>query len=130
MEATLNGPFGRLTLGASNLTIGRTPDNQLVVNDTRTSSHHAELRPEGQRYSIVDLKSTNGTFVNDQRLEPYQPRPLNTGDVIRIGDTRFTYEVSGAYNIAPTVYAEPTPGNDGGYDPTVVAQPPSTDYGP
>jgi predicted component of type VI protein secretion system len=129
MEATLNGPSGRTTLGPSNLTIGRTPDNQMVVNDARASSHHAEIRPNGQGYSIVDLGSTNGTFVNEQRLDRNLPRPLTSGDVIRVGDTRFTYEVSGAYDVAPTIYAQPYPGTDPTYQPTVAAAPPSTAYG-
>jgi FHA domain len=133
MEAALNGPNGRTALGPATLTIGRTPDNQLVVNDPKTSSHHAEIRPDGQGYSITDLGSTNGTFVNGQRLTPHVPRQLNTGDAIRIGDTQYNYEGgsgSSGSQYASTVYAGP--GQSGGYDPTVAASPPppqSTAYG-
>jgi predicted component of type VI protein secretion system len=129
VEATLNGPFGRVTLGPGNLTIGRIADNQLVVSDAKASSHHAEIRPNGQGYSIVDVGSTNGTFVNEQRIERNLPRPLTSGDTIRIGDTRFTYEVSGAYEVAPTVYAQSPASNDPPYQPTIAAVPP-TAYGP
>jgi len=129
VEATLNGPFGRVTLGPGNLTIGRIADNQLVVSDAKASSHHAEIRPNGQGYSIVDVGSTNGTFVNEQRIERNLPRPLTSGDAIRIGDTRFTYEVSGAYDVAPTAYAQSPASNDPPYQPTVAAVPP-TAYGP
>jgi predicted component of type VI protein secretion system len=129
VEAILNGPFGRVTLGQSNLTIGRTAANQLVVSDAKASSHHADILPNGQGYSIVDVGSTNGTFVNEQRLERNLPRPLTSGDAIRIGDTRFTYEVSGAYDVAPTLYAQPSASNDPPYQPTVAAAPP-TAYGP
>src|SRR5205085_1337115 len=111
MEGILNGPFGRTILGPVPLTIGRTPDNRLVVNDQSASQHHAEIRPEGQGYSIVDLGSSNGTFVQEQRLDPYIPRMLYPGDMVRIGDTRFTYEGAGmAYN-QPTVFAGASPGN-------------------
>ncbi len=129
MEATLNGPFGRVTLGPGNLTIGRTANNQLVVSDAKASSHHAEIRPNGQGYSIVDVGSTNGTFVNEQRIERNLPRQLTSGDAIRIGDTRFTYEVSGAYDVAPTLYAQSPASNEPPYQPTVAAAPP-TAYGP
>jgi FHA domain len=87
-------------------TIGRSPDNQMVVNDPRVSSHHAQIRPEGQGYDIIDVGSSNGTFVNEQRLVPNVPRLLYTGDQIRIGDTKFFYE-AGAMSqpsIESTVY--------------------------
>jgi pSer/pThr/pTyr-binding forkhead associated (FHA) protein len=44
MEAVLQGPFGRTVLGLNVITIGRASDNQLVVKDQTTSSHHAEIR--------------------------------------------------------------------------------------
>jgi len=105
MEASLNGPLGRTTLGTGTLTIGRSPDNTLVITDLESSAHHAVVAPGygGNSYQITDLNSTNGTFVNEQRLSPNTPQPLNTGDVIRIGSLRFTYEASSGY--APTVAA-------------------------
>ncbi len=115
MEAVLRGPSGRTVLGPAVLTIGRAADNRLVVNDTKASSHHAEMRPSGQGYSITDLGSTNGTFVNDQPLERNVSRPLNNGDRIRVGDTVFTYEITGATEIA---YG--TPGSFAEYPPTIA----------
>src|SRR6266852_1311533 len=76
MKAVLNGPFGQVELGLAPLTIGRTPGNQLVLAEPKVSSHHAEIRPQGQDYVIIDLGSTNGTFVNDQRLTSNVPSPL------------------------------------------------------
>lgn len=142
MDAVLNGPNGRIPLGPTTLTMGRTPDNQLVVNDAKASSHHAEIRTDGQSYNITDLGSTNGTFVNGQRLERGVPRQLSSGDVIRIGDTPYTYEanVSGASQYASTIYAGPGQAQGQGpaqgasnYDPTIAASnpqgSPSTAYG-
>ncbi|HEX7737641.1 MAG TPA: FHA domain-containing protein [Ktedonobacteraceae bacterium] len=105
MEAALNGPFGRTSLGAGALKIGRAPDNTLVINDPQSSSHHAEVAPGygNNGYQVTDLNSTNGTFINEQRLAPNTPRPLNNGDVMRIGALTFTYEASGGY--APTIAA-------------------------
>jgi hypothetical protein len=116
MEAVLQGPSGLTVLGVAVLTIGRTADNQLVVNDPKASSHHAEVRPSEQGYSIIDLGSTNGTFVNNQRLDRNVPRPLANGDRIRIGDTVFNYT---ATDVAPGSYSPP--GGYSEYSPTVVA---------
>jgi len=92
MEAVLQSSLGRTVLGPGVLTIGRALDNQLVVNNPTASSHHAEIRPGVQGYSLTDLGSTNGTFVNEQKLDPHIPRLLRGGDRIRIGDTIFTCE--------------------------------------
>jgi len=129
MDASLNGPFGRITLSPDTLTIGRIPDNKLVLNDSKASSRHAEIRPTNNGYTITDMGSTNGTFVNEQQLRPNEPRQLNTGDTIRIGDTRIHYESSDAAQIGPTVYAEQ--GATPAYDPTVAVPPPAanTAYG-
>ncbi len=122
MEAVLRGPFGQTTLGSNVITIGRTPDNQVVVNDPQASSRHAEIRPAGQDNVITDVGSANGTYINGQRLDWNVPRLLRNGDTIRIGDTTFTYEVRGTpqYNQAQ--------GSSPGYEPTIAASP-STSYG-
>lgn len=132
MEAALNGPSGRTTLGPGPVSIGRTSDNQVVVNDPKASSRHAEIRPEGQGYTISDLGSTNGTFVNEQQLDRNVPRLLSTNDRIRIGDTILTYEVQGAPQAAATAYGGPGQGGYGAsyqaYQPTVAAAPPDYNY--
>ena len=117
MEAALNSPYGRTILGPAGMTIGRSPDNQLVVNDPQASSHHAQIYPDGQGYLLVDLGSTNGTFVNEQRLISHSPRMLNAGDVLRIGNTSFSYEAIGAPQDGQTA-----PGQYGGpaYEQTVI----------
>lgn len=117
MEAALNSPYGRAILGPASMTIGRSPDNQLVVNDPQASSHHAQIYPGGQGYLLVDLGSTNGTFVNEQRLISHSPRILNAGDVIRVGDTIFSYEAIGVLQDGQTV-----PGQYGGpaYEQTII----------
>src|SRR6516164_3793859 len=92
MEAGLLGLFGRIVLGSGILTIGRAPDNRLVVNPPTASSHHAEIRSGVSGYSLTDLGSTNGTYVNEQPLAPHFPRLLQGGDRIRIGDMVLLYE--------------------------------------
>jgi hypothetical protein len=126
MDAALNGPFGRTALGPAVLTIGRAGTNALVVNDVKASSRHAEISPTGSSYSITDVGSTNGTFVNEQRLDRNVPRMLTAGDKVRIGDTVFTYEGPTAFQQDATVYAGEA--NNPGYQPTVAAPPPYTNY--
>ena len=74
------------------LTIGRGPDNGLVIRDGRASRHHARI--DGRRGSLVltDLGSTNGSFVNDRRVESVA---LGAGDRVRIGTTAFVVEAVG-----------------------------------
>src|SRR5919109_5177568 len=50
------------------ITIGRGPDNTIVVNDPSISTHHAQLLVEGVTYRLKDLDSTNGTHVNGRRV--------------------------------------------------------------
>ena len=111
MNATLNGPTGRISLSPAPMRVGRVPDNQLVVNDTQVSSHHAQIYPDGQGYSIVDLGSTNGTFVNEQRLTPNMPYHLNANDRIRVGNTFYSYEMS--YSSPDMQNVSPIPGSPG-----------------
>jgi serine/threonine protein kinase len=73
----------RLRRGAT--TVGRDPDNVLVANDAQVSRHHAEIQFDGTSWNLLDLQSTNGTFVNEQRIWPGQPRRLQPGDVVRFG---------------------------------------------
>lgn len=103
MKAVLRGPQGQTTLGAEPITIGRAMDNRLVVNSLEVSSRHAEVRLQGRGYIITDLGSTNGTFVNERKLEPRIPYVLNLGDTIRLGDRRFTYEASSSLPIEPAI---------------------------
>ena len=136
MNATLKGPYGQTSLESSPYpyTIGRAPDNQLVVSDAKTSSHHAQIRPNGQSYEIIDLASSNGTFVNEQQLAPNLPRLLAANDQIRIGDTTFVFE-AGVAPAQPVVEATVYGGGSQGsspanpaypvYSPTVAAQPPA-----
>jgi len=125
MEAVLNGAKGPINLSSSVLTIGRVPGSDILMEDLQSSGRHAEIRPEGQGYSIIDLGSRNGTYVNEQKLSPNIPRLLYSGDKIRIGTTSFTYQVSGIAPIAPTVYVDqPLPGTEEAFPKTVAVPQP------
>jgi len=69
----------------SELSLGREPGNTLVLDDSYLSRRHCMLIPRGDRVSIVDLKSYNGTYVNGQKI--HEECYLGPGDVVRIGRT-------------------------------------------
>jgi pSer/pThr/pTyr-binding forkhead associated (FHA) protein len=71
-------------------TIGRSADAEIRVSDRYASQMHARLYTRKGVQFVEDLKSTNGTLLNDDPLEG--EAELRPGDVIRIGDTEFVYE--------------------------------------
>ena len=74
-------------------TIGRRPDNTIIIDDGAVSGHHACVFRDGDDLVVEDLESTNGTFVNDKRVTR---QPLRRGDVIAIGKhTLLVERVSG-----------------------------------
>ncbi|MEA4825556.1 MAG: FHA domain-containing protein [Clostridium sp.] len=69
------------------LTIGRKEDNQLVLHDQYVSGKHAVIFIKNNEYIIEDLKSTNGTIVNNEKLD--KATYLNIDDEIEIGEYIF-----------------------------------------
>ncbi len=75
----------RITLSEFPFTIGRARDCNLVLDENGVSRLHARLDFTHEQVTITDLGSTNGTYVNRQRIEPHKPRLLRSGDVINLG---------------------------------------------
>ena len=71
------------------VTIGRGPDNTIVIGDSSVSSHHAQLQRVSKNYQLKDLGSTNGTLVNDI---PVTETTLRSDDRIRFGAVDARYE--------------------------------------
>jgi DNA-binding SARP family transcriptional activator len=86
---TANGLAHPLLAAATR--IGRLPDNEIVLDDTNVSRHHAVIIDTGTSYVITDLHSANGVDVRDQRVRG--TATLGHGDRVRICHHEFTFEI-------------------------------------
>lgn len=102
----------RLELGGA-VAIGR-QDGDLVLEDPEVSRRHAVLRREGESIVVEDLDSTNGTFVNGERIR--SPIPIGPGDLVRVGRT--TLEIEPDRRADDTIVSAPLRTDD-----TIVARP-------
>lgn len=81
----------RVPLGEETISVGRLPESTIVLADPNVSRQHAEIRPRGTTYVVIDLGSTNGTRVNGIRVDQHE---LADGDEIVFGNTRMRFEAS------------------------------------
>jgi predicted component of type VI protein secretion system len=79
-------------VGVHPVSIGRLPDNLLVIDNPAVSGRHARVYKEGNHYVLEDLKSTNGTFVNDK---PVARHTLLEGDIIVVGKHNLVFTLKG-----------------------------------
>ncbi len=88
-------PDGKLlsNLDKAAITIGKKKEEaDVVLEDSSISRIHARIIKEGEYYYLEDLNSTNGTFKNGLRLQPYEKRRLEEGDDIRCGKVLFVFK--------------------------------------
>lgn len=78
-----------IPLRQGGLSIGRAPNNHVVLNDSRVSARHARILARADAYYLEDLQSTNGTFVDGERVSR---RALQHGDVIRFDRYQFVFQ--------------------------------------
>lgn len=91
------GPFMgmRHTLSDKPLIVGRGEDCDIRVLDTSVSRRHVRIEKIGDDYYVLDMQSTNGTYVNDKQSLPGDPIPMRDGDYLRVGNCIFRYLASG-----------------------------------
>ena len=82
----------------ADLSIGRSVSNDIKIDNLAVSGKHARIRKVMNTYLIEDLKSTNGTFVNDKQVERYE---LIDGDRVTIGKHSLLLRISNSAAAAP-----------------------------
>lgn len=111
------GPF---FITQTRTAVGRAADNDWVLNDREVSKYHAEIVAHDSGYSVVDLKSSNGTFVNGKKIAVQR---LEERDAVEFGSCRFLFalgQVSGV-SVRPDLPVEQT---------KVIATKPVGDFSP
>jgi hypothetical protein len=81
----------RMVVGPAGATLGRSRKCDIVVDDPNVSREHAEVRPRGGSWVLVDLGSTNGSSINGRRIDGTEV--LKPGDEIELGTSTMTFEL-------------------------------------
>jgi type II secretory pathway predicted ATPase ExeA len=110
LYVTYNGEtIDEVTFDGERLLVGRSDHNELRINSRFISRHHALFVRHGNSTFLMDLNSTNGTFVNSRRISNLM---LKNEDIVLVGNHRIKF-------VDPTA-TERTPLDDAGFDETIV----------
>ena len=90
VHLTEGGANSSFELGQSSINVGRGSENNIVLSGAKISRQHALLNWVDESWEVVDLSSSNGTFVNGHRVTRQQIMP---GDTIQIGDSQLRYDL-------------------------------------
>jgi pSer/pThr/pTyr-binding forkhead associated (FHA) protein len=82
------GSGSRFLLDADVVTAGRHPDSEIFLDDVTVSRRHAEFHRSGETFTVSDVGSLNGTYVNRDRIDRVQ---LTDGDEVQIGKYRLVF---------------------------------------
>lgn len=85
IEKTKDNAFQR------RITIGRTANNDIVLDDSSVSRFHAWIELQNEEWVLVDAGSRNGSTVSGKKIVAKAPAPLSNGLVLRIGALQLTY---------------------------------------
>ncbi|MCW8132497.1 MAG: FHA domain-containing protein [Planctomycetota bacterium] len=98
------------------VTVGRDPtSNSLPINHPSISRKHGRIFQEGTAWNVEDLGSSNGTFLNEVRIQKVR---LKDGDVVRFGDVPFKFQMA-----RPEPVAAASGGGGEGFEPTIMISP-------
>jgi pilus assembly protein CpaF len=100
------GSERRLTFTEPEVTIGRVPGNDVVLPKGNVSKRHSRIVLKDNRFIVVDLKSTNGTYVNGRKIT--SPLVVKEGDKIYVGDFVLTLEGDPAASGVPSSMKQPS----------------------
>jgi len=125
LRVQVGSAIGRTyTMSGDTLRIGRSPDNDLVLDDVQVSRYHARLLRQDDVLIVEDAGSTNGTLVNGRRIS--QPHVLQPTETIAIGGTVFSVEGM----VAPTTIGIAPVGKERARRPPAAPPPASLDQPP
>ena len=94
LTGNINGREARFDIDKSPFTIGKMAGKaDAVIADRRVSRIHAAIRKNGGKYFLSDLNSTNGTCLNDRRLEQDEAAALEDGDIIKIANVMLQFRL-------------------------------------
>ena len=98
-------------------TIGRVDDNTFHIQDASVSSHHCEVHLRGPDILIRDLNSTNGTFINNDKISEAVLKP---GQTLRLGQVELKLDIGGGIGAAPAAGSATAPAKPRQVDATMV----------
>ncbi|MDQ6606413.1 MAG: FHA domain-containing protein [Actinomycetota bacterium] len=81
----------RMVVGPTGVTLGRSRQCDVVLDDANVSREHAEIRPRGGAWVLTDLGSTNGSSLNGRRID--RPEVIKPGDELEFGTSVITFEL-------------------------------------
>jgi len=84
-------------LDKNDITIGRTANNDIAIDNLAISGHHATVYSTASGPELVDMNSTNGTFVNDKKIDRHH---LQDGDIITVGKHQILFFTESPYSVA------------------------------
>lgn len=107
-------------VGANKLIIGRRPEADIRIPVGEVSRDHCEIKVQGDKVLVRDLDSSNGTYVNDERVSEATLKP---GDHMRIGPVEFTVQIDGVPAQVKPGAAKPAKKTASTNGPTKVIKP-------
>ena len=96
-------PESRFVVSPSGVTIGRSPPADIIVQGSAVSRSHCLVELSGDMLRVTDLNSTNGTFIDDKRID--QSAMLPVGSILRVGNVRFEHETGQRSQLGPNEQA-------------------------
>jgi len=113
--ATESGEWEENELTRPTTSVGRQSGNDIVINSSAVSRYHAQFDVYGGQVFLVDLGTVNGTYINDQQVEPNSRSLLKDGDVVILGDVRLIFNATaksrptgtGLLALNPQVHEDP-----------------------
>ncbi|MCC6954548.1 MAG: FHA domain-containing protein, partial [Deltaproteobacteria bacterium] len=92
-----------INLESGNATLGREPENSIVIDSAKVSRRHACFVDAGSQWLFCDLASTNGSWLNGVQVHPDHLRLLRDADIVQVGDIRLHVQLPRAGEVASSL---------------------------